>query len=120
MWARVAEMMLGLWLAISPLVFRGTPGVERFVALDLATGAAVVAFSLASFWRRTQLAHLATAALAVALGVQAYVTWERPGPPAAQNEIIVAMLLLLFAIIPNESSEPPRPWRRRGEAEPAP
>jgi hypothetical protein len=118
MWARVSEMMLGFWLCISPFVFRGTASVDRFVALDLATGAAVVVLSLASFWRRARLAHLATAALALWLGLQAYFTWERPGPPAAQNEIIVAMLLLILAIIPNDASDPPRPWRRRGDAPP--
>ena len=43
-------------------------------------------------------AHLMTAVLAVALGALGYFGSDRPGPPAAQNEITIGMLLLLLAI----------------------
>jgi hypothetical protein len=36
-----------------------------------------------------------------------YVSAVRPGPPAAQNEIMVGLLLLLFAILPNDVNRPP-------------
>ena len=111
MWPRVAELMIGLWLILSPLIFRGTNAVEQFAPLDVTAGAAVVIFSLLSFWDRTEWAHFGTALLAIGLGAFAYLAWERPGPPAAQNEIFVALLLLLLAIIPNEASRPPKPWR---------
>lgn len=111
MWARVAELMIGLWLVISPLVFRGTESVDRFAPIDVSVGALVVIFSLLSFWRRTEWAHFGTALVALGMGAFAYLAWERPGPPAAQNEIAVALLLVLLAIIPNEASEPPKPWR---------
>ena len=42
-----------------------------------------------------------------------YFSAVRPGPPAAQNEIMVGLMLLVLAIIPNEASEPPVPWRDR-------
>lgn len=113
MWPRTAELMIGAWLILSPLVFRGTESVDRFVAIDLAAGSAVVVFSLLSFWRPAERAHLLTAALAIGLGAVAYFGWERPGPPAAQNEITVALLLVLLAIVPNEANEPPEPWRGR-------
>jgi hypothetical protein len=35
-----------------------------------------------------------------------------PLPPALQNDLVVGLLLLMFAIIPNEASLPPRAWRR--------
>ena len=111
MWPRVAELMLGLWLMLSPFVFRGTESVEAFAAIDMAAGACVVLLSLLSFWPRAEWAHLGTALLALGLGTYAYLAWERPGPPAAQNEIFVALLLLLLAIVPNEASRPPKPWR---------
>ena len=111
MWPRVAESMLGLWLILSPLIFRGTEAVERFAVVDVAAGAAVVVFSLLSFWRPTEWAHLGTAVLALGVGAYAYLAWTRPGPPAAQNEIFVSLVLVLLAIIPNEASRPPRPWR---------
>jgi hypothetical protein len=112
MWARVAELMLGAWLMISPLVFRGTASADSFVMRDLSCGAAVIALSLLSFWTRTGWAHLITAALAVALGLMGYLGSDRPGPPAAQNEIMIGMLLLLLAIVPNEANQPPPAWRR--------
>lgn len=111
MWARVAELMIGVWLVLSPFILRGTPSIEAFAALDITAGGAVVLFSLLSFWKPTGWAHLLTAALAVGLGGYAYLAWERPGPPGAQNEITVAMLLLLLAIIPNDANQPPVPWR---------
>ena len=114
MWARVAELMLGGWLVLSPLIFRDTEAIDQFAARDVAAGAAVVLFSLLSFWRRTEWAHFVTVLLALALGAWAYLAFERPGPPAAQNEITVAILLILLGIIPNEASQPPRPWRGRG------
>jgi hypothetical protein len=118
MWPRVAELMIGLWLVLSPLIFRNTEAVEQFAAVDVSAGAAVVILSLLSFWHRAEWAHLGTARLALGLGAFAYFAWERPGPPAAQNEIFVALLLLLLAIIPNEASQPPKPWRRRSVVPP--
>ena len=111
MWARVAELMLGAWLMISPFVFRGTDSVEQFIPIDLAAGAVVVVLSLLSFWTKAAGAHFVTAAVALLLGSYAYLAWDRPGPPAAQNEITVAMMLLLLAIVPNEANTPPKPWR---------
>ena len=111
MWPRVAELMIGCWLVLSPLIFRGTLAVEQFAVVDVAAGGVVIALSLLSFWRRTEWAHFGTGLLALALGVFAYFGFERPAPPAAQNEITVAMILLLLAIIPNEANLPPKPWR---------
>jgi hypothetical protein len=113
MWPRTAELMIGFWLILSPLIFRGTESVEQFASRDVAAGAAVVILSLLSFWRPTEWAHLLTGAVALVLGVAGYFGWERPGPPAAQNEITVALLLVLLAIVPNDASQPPRPWRTR-------
>lgn len=112
MWPRVVELMLGGWLILSPLIFRGTESVEAFATRDVTAGSAIVVLSLLSFWHRTARVHLCTAALALGLGLYAYLIWPRPGPPAAQNEIAVAMLLVLFAIIPNEATTPPAGWRR--------
>jgi hypothetical protein len=78
MWARVAELMMGAWLVISPFVFRGTESLSHFVAIDLTAGAAVVLFSLLSFWHRTAWAHFLTAGVAILLGARAYFAWPRP------------------------------------------
>ncbi|MGE3178257.1 MAG: hypothetical protein AB7O32_12390 [Vicinamibacterales bacterium] len=115
MWARVAESMLGMWLVLSPFIFRNTDSLERFIAIDMAAGSAVVLLSLLSFWHRTARAHFVTLALALSLGLYAYFAWERPGPPAAQNEITLAIMIALLALIPNEANLPAKPWRERTE-----
>ena len=111
MWARVCELMLGVWLMLSPFIFRGTDELEQLFWIHLGAGAAVVIFSLLSFWRPAGWAHFLTAALAVGLGTFAYFAFDRPGPPAAQNAIAVALLLMMFAIVPNEATLPPESWR---------
>lgn len=111
MWPRLAELLLGLWLMLTPVVFAGTDRIDAFAPRDVVAGAAIVMLSILSFWRRAAWAHLVTALLALVLGSAAYFSGARPGPPAAQNEITIALALLLFAIIPNEATQPPRPWR---------
>lgn len=117
MWARTSELMIGFWLILSPFIFRGTESVSELAGLHVAAGSAVVVCSLLSFWPQTAHAHLLTAALASGLTLYAYIGWERPGPPAAQNAITVGLLLMLLAIIPNEASRPPKPWRESSGAD---
>jgi hypothetical protein len=113
MWPRVVELTLGCWLVISPFIFRGTPAVGDYFVNDIVCGALAVILSLLCFWAPTRRAHLATLALGVWLAMFGYFSAERPGPPAAQNDLVIGLLLLIFAIIPTEASEPPIPWRRR-------
>lgn len=112
MWPRVVELMLGVWLVISPFVFRGTPELDRYVANDIACGTLVIVASLFCFWHPARRAHLVTLAISVWLAGYGYFSAPRPGPPAAQNEIIVGLLLLLFAILPSEATRPPESWRK--------
>jgi hypothetical protein len=112
MWARVIELMLGIWLLISPFIFRETAAVGNFWSTDVSTGSAVILLSLLSFWRPLSRSHLATGVLAMWLIVWAWFAAARPGPPAAQNEIVIGLLLVMLAIVPNEASLPPESWRR--------
>jgi hypothetical protein len=111
MWPRVSELFFGAWLMLSPLIFAGTPAIESFATRDLLAGAAIVTLSVLSFWGRTPHAHLISAAAALVLLAVAYVGSPRPGPPAAQNEIATALLILMLAIVPNRANDPPEPWR---------
>jgi hypothetical protein len=111
MWPRMAELLLGAWLACSPLIFRRTAATDEFSAIDVTVGTTVIVLSLCSFAPRTAGAHFVTAVLALGLAAFAYFAWPRPGPAGAQNELTVALLLLMFAIIPNEANRPPKPWR---------
>lgn len=112
MWPRVVELALGCWLVISPFIFRDTPDVERYFANDLICGSLAVVLSLLCFWEPARRAHLGTLALAAWLALFGYFSADRPGPPAAQNDLVIGLLLAIFAIIPTESSRPPKPWRQ--------
>lgn len=110
MWARVIELMLGVWLAVSPWVFRHAPDATAFWVADFAAALAVWLFAGASFWTKTRRAHLGILGVAVALGVFAYFFTPTPPVPAAENELLVSVLLLMLAIIPSRASEPPPAW----------
>jgi SPW repeat len=110
MWARCLEMLLGGWLVASPWVFGQAEG-SKFDLISILPGCAVILLAAASFAPRTRRAHLAIGAVAIWLGATAYFDFERPGPPAAQNQITLALLLLTMFVIPNQASVPPEPWR---------
>ena len=116
MWPRIAELLLGLWLVLTPAIFTGTAAIGSFAWRDVGAGIAITWLSVLSFWRRTEWARLGTALLATALGLASYFGTDRPGPPAAQNEIAIALTLLLFAIVPNDATRPPTAWRSVPEA----
>ena len=112
MWARIVEVMLGCWLALSPFIFRHAAGEKVLWLSDLFSALAVIMFALVSFWPPLRYAHLAI--VVVALWLIGFGFWASgyPAPPAVQNDILVGLLLLMFAIIPNEANLPPRAWRR--------
>lgn len=111
MWARVIEVMLGCWLAMSPFVFGYRPEDAPVLWItDFAGAAAVILFALLSFapaLRRAHLGNLAVAAWLVGTGY----AW---GPtPAHQNHLIVGLLLAMLAIVPSEADLPHPSWRAR-------
>jgi len=111
MWPRVVELMLGLWLVISPFVFRHAADARALWTNDLTCGFAIVILALLSFWKPLRYAHLAISAVALWLMTVGYLAGH-PTPPASQNHILLALVLLMFAIIPNDANLPPEPWRK--------
>lgn len=107
MWARVIELTLGCWLAISPFVFGHPADGIVYWAADFSAAMLVISFSLLSYWNPTRHAHLLT--VLVALGMIGYgrFTEAAPLPPALQNHVGVGLLLVLFAVIPNHAERPP-------------
>ncbi|WP_437914095.1 hypothetical protein WME73_48865 [Sorangium sp. So ce302] len=114
MWARVVEVMLACWLAVSPFIFRHGGRTELWVS-DLGCAAIVMTLALASFWRPMRYAHGGIAVVAIWLVAFGYFRCGSPPPAAAQNDILTGLLLLMFAIVPNDASQPPTPWRRARE-----
>jgi hypothetical protein len=118
MWPRVVEAMVGCWLMITPFVFRGTASLDDY-AIDAAVcGALVLTCAFASMWPPAAWMRLGTIAVALWLTAHGYFGAERPGPPAAQNEITVGLILILFAVLPNQINEVPAPWRPRTGSSP--
>lgn len=109
MWARVVEFMLGCWLAVSPFVFQHGDATVLWRA-DFAAALTVIVLALLSYWQPTRQAHLGIALLALMM-----IAFGRFGGggeilPAYQNHMLVGMLLLMFAIVPNNASRPPAAW----------
>jgi hypothetical protein len=110
MWARVIEVMLGCWLAISPFIFGHPPGARTLWTNDLTCGFVIAILALLSFWFPLRYMHIAIVVPAIWLIIVGFLSGY-PAPPASQNHILLGLLLLMFAIIPNEANLPPRPWR---------
>jgi len=110
MWARVVEVMFGCWLLLSPFIFGHSGDDVLQWVTDLGIGTLVITLALLSYWRPLRMIHLAI--LIPGLWMIAYGYIEPyPLPPAVQNNFLVGLLLLMFAIIPNEATLPPPAWR---------
>jgi hypothetical protein len=111
MWARTVEVMLGVWLAASPFIFRHAPDELPFWWNDFGSAFLIITISLLSFGTRTRRAHLLNILVALWLLGFGYFGSGDPPPPAAQNEMVVGLILLMLAIIPSQATLPPKGWR---------
>jgi hypothetical protein len=103
--------MLGCWPAVSPFVFRHSSDNAMLWATDWIAACLVILFALLSYWPPLSKIHLATAALSIGLvAVGRFSSWEHP-PAGAQNQIVVGLLLLMFALVPSHATRPPVAWR---------
>lgn len=116
MWARVVEIMIGCWLAMSPFIFRHPTSEPSYWWNDLLCALAVILIASLSFWRPIQWVHLGQLIVAAWLIGFGYFSSSVPHPPetmpapSLQNDLIVGLFLAMFAIIPNEVSRPPKAW----------
>ena len=116
MWARVIELMLGVWLGISPFVFGLAADETMAWAVCFGFGLLLVVSSSLAYWEPTRLSpHVVTLPSAIALAVWSWAGAGESAAPIMQNFLVVAVLLLMFAIVPNEATLPPRS-RRTGRA----
>jgi hypothetical protein len=116
MWPRASELVLAGWLAASPFVLGHIDGPPMLRLSDWISAAAIAVCALASLterWRRLHLAELLVAAWLLGFGYLA----SPEALPALQNNILVAMVLAMLAIIPGEANQPPRAWRERLDAQ---
>lgn len=112
MWGRVVELMIAVWVAISPFVFRVADDTT-LLWCDSLIALSICVFSGLAFWMPTRHAHLLTLPLSIGL-----VLWGRfaelPPPPIHQNHIVVGFFLMLMVFVPNDASYPPVGWREEG------
>lgn len=106
MWSRVIEFSLACWLAISPFVFQHADNLLLW-GVDFGSAALVVCLALSSFWRPLRRAHLLILVVAVFLICFGRIAGNDNMLPAYQNQIVIGLLLLMFAIVPNHASDPP-------------
>jgi hypothetical protein len=116
MWPRYCEMLLGLWLMAAPWVLN-YGSADAFRMTGVAAAAGIFLLDILSVKFTVRYSHLAIAGIALGLLIHAY--FVLPGEAAGtQNNILVALLLLMFAILPTEATLSPPSWRefngRRG------
>jgi len=109
MWPRVVEVMLGLWLALGPLIFRLGPGAGPLIANHVIYGAATVIASLIAI--RVPFVRIVIIAIGWWLIGYGYVAGGYPAAPGYLNLMVVGALVGLLGIIPTDCLEPPRSWR---------
>jgi len=112
MWPRVVEVMLSLWLLISPFIFGHIAGPRFFWLHDMAVAFVIAALALFSYWPPLKRAHLLIFAVGLWLIGFAALAFPKPPPPAAQNEVVIGFFLLMLSILPTRATEPPEGWQK--------
>ena len=110
MWSRVVEVMLGCWLLMSPFLLEHETSEIAYWITDFTCGGAVILFGLLSYWRPTRHAHLLSLIAGGWLIGFAYFKGFGSAPPAAQNHLILGLLLIMFAVIPNHAGRAASEW----------
>jgi hypothetical protein len=112
MWSRVIEAMLGVWLSLSPLIFRHPDDQLWLWVHDMLLATLITTLAILSFWNPLRRAHWVLVPVSVWLIGVGFLAAPHPTPPALQNHIMLGLLLLMFAVIPNHASQPPSGWQR--------
>ena len=110
MWPRHAEPALGMWLMLSPFIFRHAADDVWLWCNDLVSGFAVISCALLSYLAAASKVHLLNVAIGLWLAAGAFMVPGDGVTPALQNELIIGVTLMMFAIIPSPSTRPPRAW----------
>jgi len=109
MWPRIVEVMLGLWLVLSPLIFRLGPGDGALIANHIVYGAITVVASLIAL--RVPFLRVVTVAIGLWLIGYGYGAGGYPAAPGYQNLMIVGALICALGLIPTDCLKPTRSWR---------
>jgi len=111
MWARSFEMALAVWLLMSCFVFEPTSVENPLFYPFMITATLIFAVAFAAYHPKSGKLHLLQAFFGCYLIGLAVLHETTPPPPNYQNAAVVGLFLLMFAIIPNRNTEPPKKWR---------
>ena len=100
-WPRPIEIVLGVWLAAGSWLLPG-PHDARWIIAGLIAGSVIVGCSVLSFRPACNKMHLANIAVAISLASFLLLTAPSPAPAVVQNQLLTSLLLVNFAVIPNE------------------
>ena len=107
-WPRYCELALALWLVAASWILDYQNSTHQ--AMTVIPGGAILLLDILSIASPRRYSYLGVAG--VALGLLAYGFLAMPvGLTGTENNVIVALLLLMFAILPTEATLPPASWR---------
>jgi uncharacterized membrane protein len=109
MWARTVECLLGVWLAISWIIFDYKEN-EALIWHDHICLIFIGSFSLLSFWTRLRHLHLMNFIIVLWLGAFSYFLQHLGLKINAQNYMTLAWLLFFFSIVPSHANRPSYQW----------
>ena len=112
MWARIIEIMLGLWLALSPFVLPIPPGESFFKINNSICAILVILFACLSFRKKISKTHLLTIAVSLWLWGLGYSTFPEKTSVQLENSVIVGLLLLMLAIVPSHAEQLSPSWQK--------
>ncbi len=112
MWGRVIELMMAVWMVLSPFIFRAQDE-STAIFIDLGFASAIAVLAGCSYWHPTRHAHFFILVVGVGMAAWGRFSGGMPPTPADQNHIFVGLFLLLIALIPNQASRPPVAWQTK-------
>lgn len=110
MWPRVVEIMFGAWLLMSPFIFGHPADASAQWATDFGCGALLITLALISYVPQTAQAHWFSVLIGCWLCGFGYFGSADPPSPAVQNNLLMGLNVLMFAILPNNAAQPPAAW----------
>ena len=109
MWPRIVEVMLGLWLVLSPLIFRFEAGDLALTINHLIYGTATVVVSLIAI--RVRFLRIVTIAIGLSLIGYGYVAGGYPPASGYLNLIVIGVLVGALGLLPTDCLQPTHSWR---------
>jgi hypothetical protein len=108
-WPRYCELLLGLWLIASGWIIED-PSRSQYRAVTITSGVLILVLDILSVSLYQRYAHLLILPVSAALLAFGFLRTAAEAQ-GTQNAIVVALLLLMFAILPTEATQPPPSWR---------